>query len=70
VDWYIRYIGIPLTIATWFGLALLLLVVFWPAGVFALIGAALLTERLLARYASTKQAPVRRGFEAGKDLGK
>lgn len=62
MNWYIKWVGIPLTILTWFGIALLLLALFWPIGVVALIAAALLTEQLLIRYARSHQPTIRRGL--------
>lgn len=59
--WYLRWIGIPLAILTWFGIAAAIFVLFWPLGVIAFIGAAMLTEQLLTRYTRAKKAPVGRG---------
>jgi hypothetical protein len=59
-DWYLRWVGIPLAVLTWFGGALALFLFFWPIGVVALFFALLLTAVLLGRYAASKQAPIAR----------
>lgn len=61
MDWYIRYIGIPIAVLTWLGIAWALLLIWWPLGIGAFVLGALLTEQLLARYASSKKPAVGRG---------
>lgn len=57
MDWYIRWIAIPIAAATLLGLAWGLFLVFWPLGLIAFFFAALLIERLL--HCHSEQSRVR-----------
>jgi hypothetical protein len=56
VDWFTKFVFIPIGLLTWFGIALLLFFVHPILGVLALFFAALLTEALLSAYRAEQPA--------------
>jgi hypothetical protein len=63
VDWFYKFWVLPVAAITWFGGAMLLLLIYWPLGIVAFIAAWILFEGLLS-YRSAEKARARNSQQA------
>lgn len=57
VGWFYKWWVLPIAAVTWFGVALLVLLVYWPLGILAFLIAGILFEGLLSYRGSEQPSP-------------